>query len=197
MDNAQDNSGPERKLRSILESFRTSEETGCGPLAEGLDESDKILVATFSNPRVCRHFQRQLSAAGIRSSTKAMGRKTNVEIAVRDRVRAFEILASHQKKYPDQRLRGVRRPFDFTIFGGLIGAVVGIVSFSYTTDYFLRAVVWLGFIGNGVVIGYVADRLFRNQRYGDRLQITITDLLFFTSAVALLISFWTFFVRLI
>jgi hypothetical protein len=186
----------EQHRRSVLDSLKSGVENPPGPLIDGLRESDELVVASFRSPYVCQRFLRALSSAGVNSTTKKEGGKTTVTVRFADREAAWEILAQQRSNYPDQPPKRTRGAYDFTIFGALLGTMFGMASITLTPRFFILALMCLGGIGTGIVVGYLADRFHRSYRYLGRLQFDITDCLVLTAATSLLVSFWTYVARL-
>ena len=183
--------------RDILDRLRSSETIGPGPLVSGLRESDRIVVTSFYSPYACQHYRRALAAVGVRSWTKRSGAKTSVEVSYSNRDVAWQIAARQTSEYPDRRPSSKRGAFDFTILGGISGAMVGVVSFRYALHGLLWIGVWAGFIGSGVLVGLVVDRINRSFRYLGHLRCNVVDCLLLTTATAVVLAFWTFLSRLL
>jgi hypothetical protein len=185
MTDTQDTAERDQKRRTILESLHLQQNTP-GRLAEGLKETDHVLVASFNNPAVGQQFKRELSAVGITSWLKPDGIKTSVEVAYRDRSRAFERFADFHMREPDEVQVTTRRPLDFAILGCVLGAIAGIISLRYSFP--LRVLVWAAFIFNGAFLGYVLDPGRRQRRSGASGQFSLFDLLLLTAAIAVLFA---------
>jgi hypothetical protein len=183
--------------RAVLDRIRAAVPNQAGPFAEGLRHCDQLVIASFISPYVCRHFRQALSAAGIRSSQRRIGGMTSVSVGFGDRETAREVLARHQIEFPDQRPKGTRGAFDFTILGGVAGVLLGVVSLAFSPQTFVRAITWIGFLVTGSLVGYVADRLQRSYRYLGKLRFEVTDCFLIITLAGLVLAFWTYLLRLV
>lgn len=163
----------------------------------GLRASDRIVVASFHSPYVCRRFRRALLAAGVEPEVEKDGGRWVVAVRYGDRDIAHELVAHQRSEYPDHRPRVSRGAFDFTMLGGVAGAVAGVTSMSLPTTPWMRVIIWAGFVGTGIVLGCVADRFQRSYRYLGSLQFDLIDFIWLISAAALTLSFWIGLARLV
>ena len=120
-----------QRRREILDRLRSSETIGPGPMVAGLQESDRIVVTSLYSPYACQRLRHSLAAAGVRSWTRKKGATTSVEVSYGNRELARRIVANQRSEDPDRRPSSTRGALDFTILGGIIGAVIGVASFSY------------------------------------------------------------------
>ena len=175
--------------RDVLDRLRRTS-TAAGPLEEGLRDFDKIVVASFFSPYVCRRFRRALTTAGVRSVVRKEDGKWFVEVGYAQRDAAHELALRQKSEYPDRRPSGTRGAYDFTLLGGVAGALMGIVSLRLSNVPSIQGTVWLGLTGMGIAFGYLADRFQRSYRYLGRLQFNTVDCLLLTTVTALALSFW-------
>jgi hypothetical protein len=185
MTDTQDTAERDEKRRTVLQSLQL-QPAEPGRLAEGLKDTDRVLVATFNNPVVAHRLQKELSELKIKSWVKSDGLKTAIEVTYRDRQLSFERLADFRRRVPDDVPAIRRKPYDFAMLGATLGAVAGVIALRFTFP--LAIFVWVGFVANGLFLGYVIDPGRRLRRNGVPGQFSLVDLMLLTAAVAVLFA---------
>jgi hypothetical protein len=159
-----------RTIRAALESIHHEQEgpTKQGPLAGGASPHHRIVVATFHDPSVARSLQRQLTQSGIHSRAKRHARMTQISVDFEDHQRATEVVDQHRQTCPDQKPSGIRRDFDFLIFGIAIGLTLGFIYVfgNAGNPTALAAPVVFGL--TGALTGHFIDRIRRHWRHWRR-----------------------------
>lgn len=170
----------------ILSGLRRDHEVPMGPLSAGLADGDYIRVASFHNPYVCQRFRHRLASAGVDSTSLRGGLKTVVKVRNCHREVAWKVLAEQRVNDPDQCPTSVRKSYDYTMLGAIIGLFIGVLLFMTP-----RGIIGLiGALLSGILLGLCADRFTRSYRFGERFRFGILDLLLGTAAVAALLGVW-------
>jgi hypothetical protein len=113
-------------IRSALESVKAKvPQVEQGPLADGLQPDDPIVVAVFYHPRLASGLRAQLKAEGIESRSKLFRRQTQVVVRAGDHERARPIVASHAAVARDRLRPPVQYARLFLSFGAVVGAMLG------------------------------------------------------------------------
>jgi hypothetical protein len=99
---------------------------------------------------------------------------------------AWLLLAEQRAKDPDRRLSGIRRDYDFTLLGGLLGTLCGLLRLFL----FRQASGLILCMFSGIVVGLVADTIARKCRFAGHFRWDIADLLFVTAATAVVLALW-------
>jgi hypothetical protein len=128
----------------------------------------------------------------VRFTSRSAGTKTTIEVAFGDREMAWGLLAEQERDYPDERPSVLRGRYDFTLFGGGIGALVGVASFAVSPQVRVWASIWAGLIVTGALLGYMADRFHRRSRYRGPFRFDLADCLLLITVVAVLVAFWSY-----
>ena len=166
-------------IRSALDSIRSGREPDRtpGPAADGMRADEQYNIATFHDQEIGRSFQRALSKAGVMSDSVIRRGKLEVYIDFEDGQRAGAILDEHRTRFPDKPLKGLRRRFDYLIFGVLIGVTVGIFFLLNARQSRLIYSAPVAFGLAGGLSGHLIDRLRGHYRRTGRLQFGIYEFL--------------------
>lgn len=150
---------PKADRRAILDRLRADHVPESGPIAGGLDPTDKFVVASFFDKAVFQRFKIALSEAGVEATALREGRKIVVEVSYSDRTTAFEILRRHEATDPDNRPRGIRRDYDCRILGAVVGSVIGVSALLTSIPPIVVIPVSLAGAVVGFALGWLLDHL--------------------------------------
>jgi hypothetical protein len=168
-----------RTIRAALESIHREQEgpEQQGPLSEGASPDHRIVIASFHNPRVARSLQQQLSRSGIHSRRQRRARMTQVSVDFEDHQRATQIFDEHRETCPDSRPAGIRRDFDYMIFGLAIGLALGFVYLFGNFRNSMALAAPVVFALTGALAGHLIDRVRGQWRRTGRIRIGLWDFL--------------------
>jgi hypothetical protein len=180
------------RIRATLETVRRAEGPGTssGPLQGGLRAEDRLEIAAFFDADVARRFQQRLLEGGIMSSIVARRKETRVSVDYADRQRAGDLLEVHRRECPDVRPSGHRRDYDFALFGGALGATLGLIGLYGEVDAWQDALTLGGFTLLGALVGNLIDWLRIMYRRSGRLQFGVREFLIVVVLPALAVVLW-------
>ena len=158
--------------------------SGPGPLAAGMESHDRLVVASFFDPKNARLFQNALGKSGVGSSADRRSGKTQVLVDYEDRDSAVGALSAHLQDHPNRRLNTVRRDFDGLIFGLAIGLTCGFIFGIASWPDVSAFAVSVPFLILGCLLGHLYDRLRYHLRTSGRLRIGIWELMILTALPA-------------
>ena len=180
----------EERIRAALRSVRGSTEVSqAGPAYGGLSAEAPIVIASFFDRSGARVFQQRLLDCGVMSTLKRSRGKSEVLVALSDRVRSDEVLSVHLASFPDVRRFSIRRPLDYTLLAGGLSFAFAMIYLAGKAETALIHRLQIGglVIGLGLLIGGMLDlSLGRYYRKG-AFQFGIGTLLLLTAAVALVL----------
>ncbi len=108
-------------------------------------------------------------------------------VSYRDHALAHEILARFGSENPDRPFTGIRRDYDFLIFGSAIGASIGLIVVVVAQQ--LQMLMFAtGMALLGAMFGHLLDRIRGNSGPGGRFRITMYEWLLGVAVLALLLS---------
>jgi hypothetical protein len=180
------------RIRAALESVRrdVDHEVAAGPYREGLDGDTRFVVAAFHQPEAARRFQEVLLRAGIMSEGAFHRNGAEISIDYSDCQRAAELLERHLAEFPDRPVHSLRREFDYTIFGALLGCTFGLTLAWGEMEGPRLALVLLVFTLFGATSGFFFDGPRNRYRHTGSLQFGVGDLLALMSVIALGFFIW-------
>ena len=168
-----------------------------GPAGQGLDESATLIIASFHDHDLARHFQNALRYEGILSEIKIAKRMAQVYIDASDREEAGRIFDLHRARFPDRRQLALRFRHDYAIFLTLIVGVLGVTFLSGqldgVEDYFVIA----AFAVSGGLTGHLIDSLRYQFRRTGKFRMGLREFLVLISLPAVFIVLVTWIPKLV
>ncbi len=173
---------PQRKIdllrRTLAGTDSVGEKRSAGPHQGGLAEYDVLVVAAFHDRSNAERFRELLRESRIVSSIRRdRQRGFSVEVDVRDRGRAMQLLDDHRKRYQDSVLAVGRLRHTSALAGVAIAftAALTICAGSQLGWHYIAMPVGYSLIGG--VVGHLFDRMIWRLESSHRLILRTIDIL--------------------
>ncbi len=175
------------EIRAAIESIRDQSDATApvGPLTDGLSPDHRIVIASFFDQEVARRHQRKLGEAGVYSSLEVRRKRTELIVEYEDHGRAGQVVDEFREQCPDRPRSGIRRDFDYLIFGIAIGGTVGSFFLFRAQHHPLAIAALIGFGVTGALVGHLIDRWRGAVRRGGRFRFGVWEFLILATLPAL------------
>lgn len=150
------------RLGNISESANVKREQG--PYVDSNGTDRQVVVASFFNRRLGQQFQSVLSRNGIFSESVSNNQQLTITVDYEDVQAATLLTQKFLSENPDARPKHMGARFDWLIFGGMLGFVVGLIFGVASQDAVASAQFIVALTTGCAAAGYLLDSLVRFNR---------------------------------